>query len=155
MIQVKKSGMTHSTCLSCADGADETLPLYALKISMPYTNSTNVTILCEKCVETMIELASHALHSTYSSIEEIVDANSSIGQTWFGEAESFFGSIIYEEVYGGRYFVTSEQDTSATPAWGGERRWSIRACNDGRISTVGEFGAYGSLEEAQEAARCL
>ena len=102
------------------------------------------------------EEAQKALPTTYSSMKEIIDANLDIGQRWFGEQESvFFNSVYHHEVYGGRYFVTSEKDNAPSPAWDGEIRWSIRACNDGRISTVGEFGAYGSLEEAQEAARCL
>jgi hypothetical protein len=54
------------------------------------------------------------------------------------------------------YFVTSEQDKSFPhPAWNGERRWSVRVCDllAGRITTVGEFGAYPDWKAADKAAR--
>lgn len=54
------------------------------------------------------------------------------------------------------YFITSEQDRSGDPsrsAWEGVRRYTIRAEYKGRIRTVGEFGEFETLSEAQEALR--
>lgn len=46
----------------------------------------------------------------YESIEEIIEANESIGHCWFSpDTKSFFRSKVYPEIYGGRFFVSSEK----------------------------------------------
>lgn len=93
----------------------------------------------------------------YRSIAEIKAANEAIGQTWFSEGTMrFFDSIIEPEVYGGRFFLTSERDATGTPgqsAWHGKRRWTVRRANDdGTIDTVGEFGQFASKARASQRA---
>lgn len=70
------------------------------------------------------------------------------------ESMEFFQTELYEEIFNGKYFITSEQSNSHY-VWDGERRWSIRSFSieDEKvdINTVGDFGAYKSLEEALEA----
>lgn len=87
----------------------------------------------------------------YDSIDAIKAANEAVGQTWFGKAEMrFFDGRVYDEVYGGRYFVTSEKGPD------GVRKYSVRAADDdGYIETVGEFQGYATLDAARAAARKL
>lgn len=97
--------------------------------------------------------------SDYLTIEEIKEANRKLGGVWFDQ--SFFNSIVHPEVYGGTYFISSEQDTYGLTiqgethwAWNGERRYSLRKANpNGSISTVGGFGEFATLTEAQAMAR--
>jgi len=83
----------------------------------------------------------------YKSIDEIKKANALAGGKWFSpDTMHFFRSHILPYVYGGRYFITSEQ-----PPYG-DRVYSIRvAQEDGSIDNVGKFGAYASAKEAQRA----
>ncbi len=63
----------------------------------------------------------------------------------------FFKSRILPTVYGGRYFVTSEQFNSDTP-----RRYTVRRVEDnGAINTVGEFQAFPSSRAARAECRRL
>ena len=96
----------------------------------------------------------------FATVADIRAANRAIGHHWFdGGTIRFFASRIGRTVYGGRFFVTSEQDRPSggfPAAWGGERRWTVRmAEDDGSITTVGPFGGYGSGEEARRAAQRL
>jgi len=78
----------------------------------------------------------------------------------FFDADSMkhFGSRIHDRVYGGRYFVTSEQDNTGH-AWDGQRRYTVRSFDyeDGRftIDTVGEFGEYATATKAHAVAAKL
>lgn len=87
----------------------------------------------------------------FTSIKEIRDENELVGQHWFSpESLRWFGSKIGRTVYGGRYFITSEQDTYG--AWNNERRYTIRVANaDSTIDTVGDFGQYATSAEARRA----
>jgi hypothetical protein len=98
----------------------------------------------------------------YKSIAEIVAANQRAEQTWFSDFNMrFFGTEIHDEVYDGAYFITSEQDDYVSSrghrgGWDGNRMYSIRiAMPDGTIDTVGDFGAYETLEQAIEAVHQL
>jgi hypothetical protein len=88
----------------------------------------------------------------YDSIEEIKAANEAKGDNWFSpNTLRFFKSEVYPEVYGERYFVTSEKNDGYGYSY--PRLYSVRIANeDGSIDTVGEFQAYGSLREARRAA---
>lgn len=68
----------------------------------------------------------------WTSIDEIRAANKKIGRFWFSQGTiRFFGTIIYEEIYSGRYFVTSEQPPH------GPRDYNVRIVNDeGLVSTA-------------------
>ena len=99
--------------------------------------------------------------ATFGSVADIRAANVALGHYFFdADTLRFFGSRISEHVYGGRYFVTSERDEAVSSrfpaAWNGERRYTVReASPDGSVSTVGDFGAYGTLAEAKRAAQAL
>ena len=99
--------------------------------------------------------------AAFGSIAAIRAANAALGHYFFdADTLRFFGSRISEDVYGGRYFVTSERDrpvSSRFPAaWNGERRYTVReAAPDGSISTVGTFGGYRTLAAAKRAAQAL
>jgi len=97
-----------------------------------------------------------------TTIHKIEERSKAAGLHWFDAATlGYFASIVYPEIYGGEYFISSERDRSAPvrsfgPAWDGERRFSIRrAFPDGSICTVGEFGQYGTKEAAIRAAEKL
>lgn len=87
----------------------------------------------------------------FTHIGEIRYENERAGQHWFSpESLRWFGSRIGRTVYGGRYFITSEQDTYG--AWSNERRYTIRVADArGNIDTVGEFGQYATSAEARRA----
>ena len=99
--------------------------------------------------------------AAFESVAAIREANAAIGHYFFNpETLRLFRSRISEDVYGGRYFVTSERDEAVSSrfpaAWNGERRYTVReASPDGSVSTVGSFGAYGTLAEAKRAAKAL
>lgn len=88
----------------------------------------------------------------YLTIQDI--KNASKGHFFDKEAMKFFGSKVYDEVYGGRYFLTSERDSGELAAWNGQRRYTVRGIDDnGNIFTVGEFGEYDTLDKARKAAK--
>ncbi|KKL24508.1 hypothetical protein LCGC14_2414580 [marine sediment metagenome] len=63
----------------------------------------------------------------YDSIEEIIQANESIGHCWFSPSTtSFFRSKVYPEIYGGRFFVSSEKTSFDDPT----RVYTVREVND-------------------------
>ena len=71
----------------------------------------------------------------YNNIHEVMDANDRAENKFFSEgALRFFKSRISPTIYGGRYFVTSEE------AWGMGRVYSVRECTDnGSIHTHHSF----------------
>ena len=90
----------------------------------------------------------------YRSIAHIKSENKwSAGHHFFDPATmECFRSIVHPDLFGGRYFVTSE-----VGPWGpdgqDERRYTVRFADDNaHIQTVGYFGAYATLTEAQTAA---
>lgn len=89
----------------------------------------------------------HPREFVYHTIEDVIRANKSIGNHWFDpDTMRFFRTRLGQELYAGKYFITSEQGPS------GVRKWSIRvACVDGTIDTLGEFQAYHSTSAARYA----
>jgi hypothetical protein len=91
----------------------------------------------------------------FRSIREIEQANVAAGQCWFSPSSlRWFASRVHGQVYGGRYFVSSE----CAPY--GERRFTVREAivsgdDCGHIETVGEFGQYASRSGAHAAAARL
>ena len=88
----------------------------------------------------------------FDSIAAIKLANRSRGRHFFEpRTMRFFRSRIGRTVYGGSYFVTSEQFDDRTP-----RRYTIRrASPDGAIDDVGGFQAYPSNAAAVRAIKKL
>lgn len=89
----------------------------------------------------------------YKSIADIRAANAAAGFHFFErETLRFFDSRIERTVYGGRFFITSEQfhgsDGKSAP-----RRYTVRvAHDDGSVTTMGEFNEM-TLEQAREQAK--
>ena len=84
----------------------------------------------------------------YKAIEEIKAANLALGQHWFSkDTMRYFGTRIHGKVYGGKYFVTSDFDFNHM------RFYSVRACVEGKIETIGVYQAYTTLERAIKAVK--
>ncbi len=92
---------------------------------------------------------------TYNTVGEMEEDNRRIGHSWFDAGNKrAFGSRCLDTVYGGHYFVSSEQHKSYYPSYFCEpRKYTVRSCFDGKIDTVGEFQAYNTAEQAKRAAR--
>jgi hypothetical protein len=94
--------------------------------------------------------------ATYRDMDDVRRANRNAGLYFFEVgAARFFRSRIGTTLYGGRYFVTSEQFVdgrgNAAP-----RRYTVREVGpDGGIDTVGEFQAYESGAAARRAIQQL
>lgn len=97
------------------------------------------------------------LTPNYETISEIRAANERAGLHFFEKgAMRFFASRIEgTQVFGGRYFITSEQyRPSSGPA--ASRRYTIREARaGGDVFTMGEFQAFYSAAEARAVARHL
>ena len=86
----------------------------------------------------------------FGSMAAVRKANAALGHHFFdADTLRFFRSRVGSALYGGRYFVTSEQ----RQGMGGQLRlYTVRrAEDDGRITTVGEFQAYATRAEALKA----
>lgn len=92
----------------------------------------------------------------FETIRQVRGANRAAGHHFFDrDTMAFFGSNVESPVYGGRFFVTSEQDPAGT-AWDGERRWTVREAKaDGSIDTASFFGEFRSRADAHARARQL
>lgn len=94
----------------------------------------------------------------FENIGEIITRASREGFDWFSpESMNWWNSRLEIELYGGRFFVTSERKelTDEYPA-----RWTVHEAYEDEkgklnIRTVGEFQQYGTATEAHEAARRL
>jgi hypothetical protein len=89
-------------------------------------------------------------------IDEVIRHSAQVGNYFFSEgAMRFFSSRTLSAVYGGRFFVTSEQDRGTYSVWNGERRYTVRECNRGEIETRSVFGEFSNAEAGKKAARNL
>jgi hypothetical protein len=89
----------------------------------------------------------------YTSLNEIRYEAKRAGSHFFDtDTMRFFGSRVLPTVYGGRYFITSEQDHYGN----GAKAYTIRiALADGHIDTVGDFQAYATRAQAVSAVKRL
>ena len=88
----------------------------------------------------------------FETIDEVKAANERDGRHFFEPATlPFFRSRIGQNLYGGRYFTTSEQFNSRSP-----RLYTIREVMDsGAILTVGGLQQYQSARQAVAAIKEL
>ena len=88
----------------------------------------------------------------YNHIDEIISEAESAGSHFFSEsAMAWFDSIVEPAVYGGRYFITSEQDQHRAEH---PRQWTIRVYNGGNdIKDASGFCEFNSHEEALSAVK--
>lgn len=85
----------------------------------------------------------------YKNIAEIKTVNKAAGYHWFDRSTMrFFKSKIESGVYGGRFFVTSEQ-----PPYGPRTFTIHEALPNGDIKTVSDFLPFSTLDEARKNAR--
>lgn len=92
----------------------------------------------------------------FRTIQDIINANYKNGGHFFDpESMRFFRSKVYDDVIGGRCFITSEQDISYYPIYHKEpREYTLRSSDEeGNIDTIGEFGQYSSLRQVRAAAK--
>lgn len=88
----------------------------------------------------------------FASMRDVVAANFARGHHFFErETMAFFRSRAGSTLYGGRYFITSEQFDSFSA-----RRYTVRVANDdGSVDTVGEFQEHATRAAAIRAAERL
>lgn len=91
----------------------------------------------------------------FNTIDEIKARAAHAGSHFFDKGTiEFFDSRIGRSVFGGRYFITSEQFHGPDESL--PRKWTIRECTpQGDINTVGEFQQYATPNDAVQAARSL
>lgn len=82
---------------------------------------------------------------TYYTVDDVREANDRIGGHYFDrDTMRFFRSRIASQLYGGRYFVTSEQFDDRSP-----RLYSVReALPDGSIKSASEFQEFRTAAQA-------
>lgn len=87
----------------------------------------------------------------YHTIDQIKRANANAGYHFFDkDTMRFFKSIAYEEIIGGKYFITSERRD------GDIRRYTVHMVNENAgIDTIGGFQAYRTKAQALKAAKQL
>jgi hypothetical protein len=94
----------------------------------------------------------------YDTIELALEAHKR-GSHWFApDTMRFFKSRVSRQVFGGKYFISSE-DTSS-PYYPDVRRYSVRSfyiSENGllEIETIGEFRQYATRSAAMSAIRKL
>lgn len=88
----------------------------------------------------------------FRTMADVKQRNAEIGHHFFdADTLRFFSSRIGGQLFGGRYFITSERYDQTTP-----RRYTVRLVNpDGSIDTVGEFQQYATLDAARRAVSTL
>lgn len=85
----------------------------------------------------------------YERVEDVAEANRRAGYHFFdADTMRFFNSRADDELYGGRWFVTSEKFMQEP------RAYTVReALTTGAIETFGEVGAFPTLNRARTFAR--
>jgi len=88
----------------------------------------------------------------FSDIYEIEQANRNAGLNWFSlETIRFFKSKVYDPVYKGRYFVSSEKSTHHTA-----REYTVReATPKGSIENASGNGEFKTKRQADAFAKML
>lgn len=92
----------------------------------------------------------------FTSMRHVREANRDHGHYWFEPATlRFFRSRPGRRLYGGRYFISSEQFVGSN-GYRAPRRYTVREVSaDGSIDTVGAFQAYETRAQAVAAIRRL
>lgn len=75
----------------------------------------------------------------WNDMEEVKTANAVAGRHWFEPSTMrFFRGRVGRTLYGGQYFVSSEQFDEHSP-----RLYTVRVAREnGAIGTIGEFQGY-------------
>ena len=93
---------------------------------------------------------------TFRTMAEVRAANAAIGHQFFDAGSlRFFDSRIGRTLYGGRYFITSEQ-FHGSDGYTAPRMYTVReVMPDGKIETVADFQKFDTNEQARAAIRRL
>ena len=83
----------------------------------------------------------------YNTMREIKAANKASGGHWFEPGTlRFFKSIVYNPIYFGRFFITSERFNDGTP-----RLFTVRFVNaDGSIDSASKFQEFSTKRQAEK-----
>tara|TARA_R110000823_G_scaffold206825_3_gene337524 strand:+ start:251 stop:547 length:297 start_codon:yes stop_codon:yes gene_type:complete len=86
----------------------------------------------------------------FTTISEIKALNKKNGYYFFSkDTMRFFNSKTHRGVYGGRYFITSEQFVPSSGV-AEPRKYTIRkAHKDGAIDTINTFQQFMTIQEAR------
>lgn len=90
------------------------------------------------------------MNRTFQSMYAVKLANRQAGFHFFEKATlRFFASRIGRELYGGKYFITSEQFIPSS-GLAEPRKYTVRCIHpEGDITTIGAFQQYGSATTAR------
>lgn len=93
----------------------------------------------------------------FRNMREIQKASNDAGQDWFTPAAlEFFDGSVYNTVYGGCLFITSERPPAGSDGYRPRRGYTIRvALRDGTVESVSEFMQYGTQARAESVARSV
>ena len=88
----------------------------------------------------------------FKTISDVKAANKAAGYYFFSRSTNrFFGSRVESSLYGGRFFITSEDNFDRSA-----RFYTIReALPGGDIRTVSEFNGFRYIEDARDECRRL
>ncbi len=88
----------------------------------------------------------------FETMAEVINANRRIGHYFFeASSKRFFDSRIGTKLFGGRFFITSEQ-FHGSDGYHATRKYTVREVKpDGSVNTYGEFQAYTSNSAARDA----
>ncbi len=91
----------------------------------------------------------------FNSVGEIMAANAAIGGHYFDEDTlRWFNDRVLGDLYGGRYFITSEQNHGSGGPY--PRLYSVQeAAPNGSIKNASEFQAFSTAAQAKSFARRL
>ena len=91
----------------------------------------------------------------FANLSSFVQKNQESGRHFFDkDAQQWFESIIYPQLYGGRYFVTSEQWVGSEAI--SPRKWTVRRANDdGGVDDIGPFNRLDRDVAVMLAKKCV
>ena len=91
----------------------------------------------------------------FNSVGEIMDANAAAGQHYFEpDTMRFFKSRVLGDLFGGRYFITSERNSGMMGDH--PRMYTVReALPNGHIENASEFQAFSTAAQAKTFAKRL
>ena len=89
----------------------------------------------------------------FNSMKELREANKKLGHLFFDRKSMKLWNLKIETpLYRGTFFITSQKGNAAKD----KRKFKInQAAPNGAISTAGNVGGYGTLDDAKDAVKAL
>lgn len=91
----------------------------------------------------------------FRNMRELKAASKAAGEDWFTPAAlEYFNGTVYDTLYGGCLFITSERPPiDSRTGYQGKREYTVRvALRDGTIESVSEFRQYANKARAESVA---